>query len=162
MLYHYQERKGCVYGLKALKIVKERYPQLKAVFFGTPKRPSDLPDWISYYQCPDKETHNRIYNNSAIYLAPSLQEGWGLTVGEAMICGAVPVCTDTLGFHEMVTDGENGFIVPVKDVEKMAKRIILLIENDSLRFKLAHESVKTMSRFSWKESFIKLEMQLCK
>lgn len=44
-----------------------------------------MPGWIEYYRQPDRDTHNRIYNSSSIYLASSLQKGWGLTVGEAMI-----------------------------------------------------------------------------
>lgn len=42
-----------------------------------------MPGWMEYYRQPDRDTHNRIYNSSSIYLASSLQEGWGLTVGEA-------------------------------------------------------------------------------
>ena len=60
-----------------------------------------MPGWMEYYRQPDHDTHNRIYNSSSIYLASSLQEGWGLTVGEAMIYGNAIVCTDTLGFQEV-------------------------------------------------------------
>jgi len=153
MLYHLQTRKGCEYGLEALKKVRAVYPQLKACFFGTPARPADLPDWIDYYQRPNRETHNRIYNLSAIYLAPSLQEGWGLTVGEAMICGNAIVCTDTLGFQEMVTNGKEGLIVPAKNASALAEALINLIENSSSRIKMAKTAVKTISGFNWDHSF---------
>lgn len=160
MLYHYQERKGCRYGLEALKIVKQRIPELEAVFFGVPARPTDLPDWIEYHQCPDRETHNRIYNESSIYLAPSLQEGWGLTVGEAMICGAAIVCTDALGFKEMVSDGDNGFIVPAGDAEALADKIVRLIEDDELRLRMGNRSAEIIKDFSWDNSYRKLRQIL--
>lgn len=153
MLYHDSERKGCAYGLKALSIVKEKYPDLKAVFFGTDLRPKNLPEWIEYYQCPDKETHNKIYNESAIYLAPSLQEGWGLTVGEAMICGAAIVCTDTLGFQEMVENDKTALISPIRDSQSLADNIISLIENDDLRIKIAKEGNQAIQKFSWNSSY---------
>lgn len=153
MLYHNDERKGCKYGIEALYIVKEKYPQLKALFFGFPKRPSHLPDWIEYNRLPDKETHNRIYNTSSIYLAPSLQEGWGLTVGEAMICGNAIVCTNTLGFQEMVTEGKEGLIVPTKDNKALADAIIKLIKHPELRISMAKNAVNTISKFSWDDSF---------
>lgn len=153
MLYHHSTRKGCKYGVEALSIVKSKYPQLKALFFGTPERPDDLPEWVEYYRCPDKETHNYIYNTSSIYLAPSLQEGWGLTVGEAMICGNAIVCTDTLGFQEMVKDGENGFIVPVANSEALAEKIVRLIENDNLRWQMANNAYETIKAFSWENSY---------
>lgn len=160
MLFHDELRKGCKYGIEALALVRSKYPQLKVLFFGYPERPADLPEWIEYYQCPDRETHNRIYNTSSIYLAPSLQEGWGLPVGEAMICGNAIVCTDTLGFQEMVTDGHEGLIVPTHDSRALADAMIRLIENPELRLRMAHASVQTISRFNWEESFHKFESLL--
>ena len=71
MLYHEMERKGCKYGFEALELVKQRYPQLKVTLFGTPELPTDLPEWYEYYQRPDREMHNRIYNEAAIFLGTS-------------------------------------------------------------------------------------------
>ena len=153
MLYHRDARKGCVYGLEAIARVKEQFPDLKATLFGVPERPADLPDWIEYHQQPDRETHNAIYNGSAIYLAPSLQEGWGLTVGEAMICGAAPVCTDTLGFREMVTDGENGLIVPTGDADVLADAMLRLLRDDALRQRLAKRASETIRAFNWDDAY---------
>ncbi len=153
MLYNSSERKGCKYGVEALYIVKAKYPQLEAIFFGTPRRPDNLPQWIEYYRCPDKETHNYVYNKSSIYLAPSLQEGWGLTVGEAMICGNAIVCTDTLGFQEMVTNGKEGLIVPSKNALALAEAMKKLIENPDRRIMMAQNAVKTISDFTWESSF---------
>lgn len=157
MLYNKAKIKGCKYGLDALEIVRTKYPQLKANLFGVSKRPEGLPEWIMYYQCPDRETHNRIYNQSAIYLAPSLQEGWGLPVGEAMICGSVPVCTETLGFKEMVRDGVNGYIVPIKDSEALASKIVSLIEDDETRKKMAKRGNSDIKKFRWNLSYSKFK-----
>lgn len=154
MLYHNDKRKGCEYGMEALRLVKNEYPQLKAMFFGVPERPKDLPEWIEYYQTPDRETHNRIYNECSINLAPSLQEGWGLTVGEAMICGEAIICTDTLGFQEMVKDGENGFIVPIKSPELLAAKIIQLLNDDQLRQQMAQKAITAIQKFRWEESYL--------
>ncbi len=156
MLYHTTERKGCRYGLEALEMVKKMHPQLTVSLFGAPEQPLGLPDWIHYYRCPDKETHNRIYNESAIYLAPSVIEGWGLTVGEAMICGAAVVCTDNDGFREMATDGETALFAPVCNAEALAKHIIRLIEDDELRCRLASNGHIAIQRFNWETSYQKL------
>ena len=157
MLYHKNKLKGCSYGIEALTIVKQRYPQLKALFFGVPERPANLPEWIEYYRTPDCETHNRIYNESAIYLAPSLQEGWGLTVGEALICGAAVVCTEAKGFKEMVTDGETALICPVSNSRALADSIIRLIDNPSLRISMARKGNAAISQFTWDASYDKLK-----
>lgn len=157
MLYHNDKNKGCDYGIKALELVKQKYPSLKATLFGYPKRGDDIPGWIDYYQSPDKITHNCIYNSSSIYLAPSLQEGWGLTVGEAMICGAAIVCTSTNGFKEMVEDGISGIMVQIKDENALADAIISLIENNDLRIRLAHNGIKKIAGFTWTNSFKQFE-----
>ena len=77
-------------------------PSLEVDLFGVPSAPANLPDWMHYYQTPNKETHNLLYNRAAIYLAPSVIEGWGLTVGEAMMCGQAVVCSDIRGFREIL------------------------------------------------------------
>lgn len=153
MLYHNDERKGCKFGIEALTKVKEIYPNLEVIFFGVPERPSNLPSWIQYFQTPDKNTHNKIYNASAIYLAPSLQEGWGLTVGEAMICGAAVICTDTLGFREMVENGKNGIIVPIQDTYSLVNAIKKLISDNNLRISLAKQGNEDIKEFTWSKSY---------
>lgn len=160
MMYSDDKNKGYEYGEEALCRVRERYPQLKVMMFGTPERPADMPGWIEYYRRPDRETHNLIYNSSSIYLAPSLQEGWGLTVGEAMICGNAIVCTDTLGFQEMVTDGKEGLIVPVKNSRALADAMLRLMDNPELRLRMANAAVHTISSFTWEQSFRKFESLL--
>lgn len=153
MLYHSDKRKGCDYGIKAIEMIHRKFPKIKFVLFGRPKRPSDLPSWIIYYQCPDKDSHNKIYNESLIYLAPSLQEGWGLTVGEAMICGAAVVCTDTLGFREMVQNGSNGIMVPSADSTALADAVIDLINNSVKRITIASTGNVDIKKYDWEKSF---------
>ena len=158
MLYHNVEAKGCADGFRALGIVKEMYPNLKVNIFGVPSRPKDLPDWYDYYQQPDKETHNRIYNESAIFIGTSWSEGWGLTVGEAMICGCAVACTDNLGYLEMATDGETALVSPVHDPESLALNIIRLIEDDDLRYHIAEEGNRNIQQFNWESAYSKFRL----
>lgn len=156
MLYHEMERKDCAMGLRALARVKEHYPQLRATLFGVPVRPDGLPEWIDYYQCPDDELHLRINNEAAIYIGTSRTEGWGLTVGEAMMCGQAVCCTDNEGYKEMAIDGVTALVSPVGDSDAMARNIIRLIEDDALRCRLAEEGNRFIQQFSWDESYHKL------
>lgn len=156
MLYHTMERKGCRYGIEALKIVKNRYPNLIVNMFGVSERPATLPEWFHYFQAPDKEMHNKIYNESAIYVGSSNIEGWGLTIGEAMICGAAVACTDNLGYREMAKDGETALLSPVRDSEALANNIIRLIEDDGLRYRIAENGNRFIRKFTWDASYQKL------
>lgn len=157
MLNHEMERKRCIDAISALKIVKEKFPQLKVKTFGVPSRPENLPEWIEYYQQPDDENHNRINNECAIYIGTSEKEGWGLTVGEAMICGQAVCCTDNDGYKEMAIYGETALLSPVKDPEALAQNIIWLIENDDLRIRIAQNGNKFIQSFTWDKSYEKLK-----
>lgn len=153
MLYHKQLLKGCDDGLKALTLVRMKWPDLRAVWFGSFPKPAHLPDWIEYHRLPSVEKLNDLYNESAIYLAPSRSEGFGLTVGEAMTCGCAVVCTDAGGFLTMATHEVNALVVPVGDVQSMADAIDRLIEDEALRLKLASQGHVSVARFTWDRAY---------
>ena len=157
MLYHENELKGCADGFKALAMVKEKFPALHVNLFGVPEKPKDLPRWYTYFRMPDKETHNRIYNEAAIFLGTSHNEGWGLTIGEAMICGCAIVCTDNRGYKEMVSNESTALISPIKAPEALAENIIRLMEDDSLRMALAARGNEHIKKFNWESSLKKFE-----
>lgn len=156
MLYHEMERKDCTMGFRALAVVKEHYPQLQVNLFGVPDQPKELPSWYTYYKQPTANVHNRLNNESAIYIGTSHTEGWGLTVGEAMICGQAVCCTDNEGYKEMAIDGVTALVSPVGDSDAMAQNIIRLIENEELRLHIAENGNRFIQQFSWDESYHKL------
>ena len=159
MLYHRTERKRCVDAIAALKIVKEKIPCLHVAMFGTPERP-DVPDWFTYFQRPDRETHNAIYNNASIFVAASESEGFGLTVGEAMICGCAVACTDNGGFSMMISNDRTGLLSPVYDHQKLAENIIKLIENNELRIELAKNGSEFIRQFTWERAYGKFRQEI--
>ncbi len=157
MLYHAMERKGCRYGFEALEAVKKQYPQLRVNIFGVPPRPASMPDWYDYHQSPDRETLNRIYNESAVYLGCSSVEGWGLTVGEAMICGCAVVCTDNPGYSEMALDMDTALVSPVMDSAKLAHNILRFLQDDGLRQRIAEAGQNSIRRFTWDDAYSKFK-----
>jgi N,N'-diacetylbacillosaminyl-diphospho-undecaprenol alpha-1,3-N-acetylgalactosaminyltransferase len=68
-----------------------------------------------------------------IYVLPSYREGMPRTLLEAASLGKPIVTTDTVGCKEVVEDGLNGFLVPVKDAKALAKRIKQLSNDANLR-----------------------------
>lgn len=157
LLYHTDERKRTEDILAALEIVKKSVPQLHAAAFGVEPRPEGLPDWYDYYQRPDRQTHNRIYNTASVFVAASRAEGWGLTVCEAMQCGCAVACTDAGGFREFCEDGRTAFMSPPLDVAALAGNIRRLIEDDALRVRLARAGKNTIGNFTWDKSFAKMK-----
>jgi len=155
MLYHEWELKGSKVGLKVLEKVKSQYPQLQAIFFGTPEQPKSLPDWITYHQSPPDLF--KLYNAASIYLGTSFCEGFGLTVGEAMQCGCAVVCTDNGGYMTMAKHETTALMSPIGSADGLAKNIIRLIEDDCLRIKIARNGYDNIKNFTWERTYCKLK-----
>lgn len=160
MLYHTMGRKDCALGFRALDVVRQKYPQLRVNIFGTTERPAGLPAWYEYHQQPDKETLNQLYDEAAIFIGTSRVEGWGLTVGEAMLCGCAVACTAIPGYREMATDDETALLSPVGNAEAIAANIIRLIEDDALRFRIAESGHKNIQQYTWEKSYALLKQTL--
>ena len=70
----------------------------------------------------------------SVFVLPSYREGTPKVNLEAMSCGRAVITTDAPGCRETVTDGENGFLVPVRDVDAIVEKMIWFLEHpDSIR-----------------------------
>ncbi len=156
MLYHTLPWKGCQDGFKALEIVKSKYPQLKVNLFGVYPQPKNLPDWYHYYRRPDRETHNRIYNEAAIFLAPSHGEGFCLTPPEAMQCGCAVVCTDVGGYTVVGKHVQTAMVSPIRRPDLLAENIVYLMEHDDERYRIAENGHRYIQEFTWDRAYAKL------
>lgn len=76
----------------------------------------------------------------AVYVLPSYREGTPRTVLEAMAMGRPVITTEAPGCRETVTDGDNGFLVPVKAVDQLAAAMIRFIENPELVIRMGQRS----------------------
>jgi len=148
MLWHPDGLKRANDSLQALRIVHERFPNVHLTSFGVPERPDGWPEWITYVKQPDAERHNRIYNEAAIFVASSEQEGWGLCPSEAMICGAALACTDIGGYRSFAENGVNALMSPVYDVEALADNVCRLIEDNQLRIRIAKAGAEGIKKFT--------------
>ncbi|MCC6586540.1 MAG: N-acetyl-alpha-D-glucosaminyl L-malate synthase BshA [Bryobacterales bacterium] len=78
-----------------------------------------------------------------ILLLPSEHEAFGLAALEAMACGVVPVATQTGGVGELVSNGLDGFLEPVGDVEAQAARVLDLLSRQTLRARMSRAARDT-------------------
>ena len=160
MLYHISPNKDTEVGLRAVHMAKEKIPELTVFLFGAYKKPSKLPEWIKFYQNPSEDIHVDINNRCAIYVGCSRSEGWGLTVGEAMMCGQAVACTDNDGYKEMGVDGRDLLITPVGNAEALSNSIIKLIYNDELRWQIARNGTQSIRKFNIEESYKKFKQAI--
>jgi len=91
-----------------------------------------------------------LYSNSDIQVTFSTAESFPLPPLEAMACGSA-VITTPYGTEDYAVDGLNALIVEPNNVEMLANKIMLLIENEELRQKLIENGFKTASKFNYPE-----------
>jgi glycosyltransferase involved in cell wall biosynthesis len=161
MLYHNAEWKGCDEGLQALSLVREKEPDTCAILFGVPARPETLPDWIEYYQSPSPKLLRELYNQAAIFVAPSRTEGWGLTGCEALLCGAALVATDIDGHREFAFHEQTALTSPARSPSALADNILRLIRQPELRIQLATNGFQFVRQLTWERASTSLEAALC-
>lgn len=161
MLYHPLEKKGCRIGIDAICNVKKEYPSLKVKMFGT-CIPKDIPNFIEYFQKPNKKQLCELYQKSDIFIFPSTEEGWGLTPLEAMACGCSVVGSRTGFVLDLGKDRENMLIVEPGDVDGLSAGIMELIEKPILLNKIKNNGMRTARKLDWLSSSKRLESILKK
>ena len=91
-----------------------------------------------------------LYNLATVFTMPSLYEGFGLPVLEAMACGC-PVITSKEGSLEEVA-GKAANFVDAYDVESIKFGIDKVFKNEKLREELTQKGFENVKRFSWKKT----------
>jgi glycosyltransferase involved in cell wall biosynthesis len=76
----------------------------------------------------------------SVYVLPSYREGTPRTVLEAMAMGRAVITTDAPGCRETVVDGDNGFLVPVKDINALADAMIKMVDTPGLAASMGERS----------------------
>jgi len=150
MLFSEEKRKGSLYGLEALIRCKEMYSDTKVTFFSTFSKPSELPKWIDFQQTPNNLTE--IYNNAAIFISPSLTEGWALPPAEAMCCGCAVICTDIGGHAAYAKNNDTALLVEPGNSEDLFLKICDLFENNNKRITIAKNGNILIQSFSWENN----------
>ena len=79
-------------------------------------------------------------SDCSVYVLPSYREGTPRTVLEAMAMGRAVITTDAPGCRETVVDGDNGFLVPVKDVDALAAAMMKMIDTPGLAASMGERS----------------------
>lgn len=131
-------KKGVEYLIKAISKVSSD-AELWIIGDGD-KRPkletlaNDLEIDVSFYGEVDPEEVNRFYRQASIFVLPSTEgEGMPNSVLEAMAHGVPIITTRSGGLPTIITDGQNGYLVPMRDPEAIAKRVDDLLADSSLR-----------------------------
>ncbi|HIH00720.1 TPA: glycosyltransferase family 4 protein, partial [Thermoplasmata archaeon] len=159
-------RKGLESLLLALEVVHRTIPDaLLRVVAKTGFRGVDTEEWfrlladrahiahaVEFHQSIDDGSLLGFYSDSDLVVLPSRNEGWGLSLMEAMACRKPVVATRVGGIPELVRDGVDGLLVEPGDVAGLAEAIVRLLADERLRSTMGASGRERVSEFSWAES----------
>lgn len=91
-----------------------------------------------------------VYNLSSLFVYPTIYEGFGLPVLEAMACGVPVISTDTSSLPEIV--GEAGILIPRDDAAALLNAIETVLGDEDLRRELIRKGLTRAARFSWQQT----------
>ncbi len=92
-----------------------------------------------------------LYQSSSLFVLPSIEDGFGMVIGEAM-ASRLPILTTTqAGGQELITEGEEGFVVPAGNADALAEKISWFYNNQEAAQAMGSAAHKTIQHHSWDE-----------
>jgi glycosyltransferase involved in cell wall biosynthesis len=142
---HVSLRKGVPYLLQAfaqLKHPRKRLrcagaiaPEIKQLLARLPTQDVEFLGSVPQTELP------RMMSESHVLVLPSIEDGFGLVLSQALACGCPIIASTNTGGDDLITEGEEGFIVPIRDVETLASRMQQLAEDPGLQLRMSEAAL---------------------
>lgn len=150
--------KGCYDLPEVIRVVRNEYPGIKAAVIGnsnTRWRPKvdtlvkkyNLEDNIYFLGFLPYDKIFPILKSSKCFISCSYEEGWGITICEALACGIPAILYDLPVYREIFHDGI--ITVPIGNTDQFAKKILYLLKNEQERMELGKRGQKDMRKYDW-------------
>jgi glycosyltransferase involved in cell wall biosynthesis len=142
---HVSLRKGVPYLLEAfarlnhpgkrLRVVGTMSPEVKQLLSRLPTQHVEFLGSLPQSDLP------AIMSASHVMVLPSIEEGLALVQGQALACGCPVLASTNTGSEDLFTDGIEGFIVPIRDVDALAGRLQLLADDPALQRRMSEAAL---------------------
>lgn len=154
------KEKGYLDLLRVYSLVKKDYPDWKLDIIGDGAEKDNLVEYIRMHHLEnevtlhgfrDKKYIDKYLNESSIYIMTSYTESFGIVLLEAMSHGLPCIAYDSAeGAIELISSGENGYLIKNRNIEAMVKKIEDLIKDKEKRIKIGLEARKSVFRYTSK------------
>jgi glycosyltransferase involved in cell wall biosynthesis len=163
MMYSNHPLKDCRTGLDAFGRLALKLPAARMVAFGkiAPRLTLRLPRASEYFLLPAQDKIAGIYSSCDVWMCSSKEEGFGLPVLEAMACRCPAVSTAIGGPMDFLTNGLEGFIVPVGDADALAdalRKVLTMPEPAWLE--MSDAAHRKATSYTWNDAADRFEAAL--
>jgi glycosyltransferase involved in cell wall biosynthesis len=155
-------KKGFDVLLRAFATVAAADPSIHLVLAGAGKElpaytalveEHDMQGRVRFVGIAEGEFKIQLYQHCLLFVCPSRREPFATVNLEALAAGKPLVATAVGGNLEVVSDGENGFLVPPDDPEALAARILTLLKDPALRATMGRLSSELARGYDWEVIF---------
>ena len=154
-----EKRKGVNYLLDAFRNLKKDYPDIRLIIAGPglnlrkryeiKVRMQRIKDVVFTGGVPHEELP-RYYQTADIFCAPATgKESFGIVLLEAMALGKPIVATCNAGYASVITDGEQGLLVPPHNSKSLGQALKRLIDDPSLRSRIGANGLASVIQYDW-------------
>ncbi len=145
-------RKGLHYLLQAFAELK--LPDAELILIGSisPEIKQFLAQYSGSYLYVGEKPHLDLYkylSTGSVFVLPSLEEGLAMVILQAMACGLPVICTKNTGAADIIQNGKEGFIIPIRDVNSLKEKILYLYEHEDERRFMSKMALKRAKEFTW-------------
>ncbi len=109
-----------------------------------------LEELVAFAGARDQEILPMYYAAAEMVVMPSHYESFGMVALEAMAMGTPVIASEVGGLAYVVRDGYNGFLVPRRDAEALAGRILSLLHDSELRARLSAQAQEYAHGYDWR------------
>jgi glycosyltransferase involved in cell wall biosynthesis len=90
-----------------------------------------------------------VYRSADVIVLPSLIEGFGATPLEGMACGLPAIVSDNSFAHDVIEDGVDGWVIPIRDSDSIASYLRMLYDDRDLQRRMGAAARKKAEQFTW-------------
>jgi glycosyltransferase involved in cell wall biosynthesis len=91
------------------------------------------------------------YQRASVLVFPTLCDGFGMVVSEAMACGLPVITTHNAGAKDWIRPGESGFVIPPGDADALAAALQWCADHPGDLLAMRRAALETASRYTWKD-----------
>lgn len=104
---------------------------------------------VTHVRPIDRAQLIRLYQDASVFCFPSIDDGFGMVVLEAMAAGLPVIVTEHVGARDLITDGVEGFVVPIRDPDAIAEKLQFFYEHPEAVREMGRNARSLAERFTW-------------
>jgi glycosyltransferase involved in cell wall biosynthesis len=152
------KQKGVDILLHAFKEIKKTHTDVRLIIVGDGPEREDLKLLSKQLRLKEVEFRGYVddlepfFTANTVFVLPSIKEGFGITILEAMARGVPVAASKTGGIPELIVDGENGLFFTKDNPSSLTDAVRRIFDDEALREKMIKGGWKTVIKFTWNKT----------